>query len=108
MVSCPVTEVAEKIEGGGDVENWDALIPSKVKITYDGAYFSWRWLNNYLPMGNDELISSFVFMVCTDFALAIKPSLFQPMDFCAFPILFSCHCETVSKWLCEVELPEFT
>lgn len=84
------------------------LFPSKVTAENDRAYFSWRWLSTCLPVKNDKLIPSFVLVVCMAFVLPLKPSLFQPMDFCAFLILFPFYYGRVRKWLCEGELPEFT
>jgi len=62
-------------------------VSSKVTITDDGVLLTWRWLNTCLPNGRSEQILCFALLLCAAFALCIKLSLSQPMNFLIFTLL---------------------
>ena len=75
----------KKEKGGGCSELWH--LSSQITVTRDGALLSWRWLNTCLLMGSSELIPYLALLVCAAFALHIKLSLSQPVNFLTFALL---------------------
>jgi len=51
----------------------DGVLSSQETIMCDGALLFRRWVNTCLPMGSSEWICCFALLVCTAFALPIKP-----------------------------------
>jgi len=66
-------------EVGGCLELW--CLSSQVTVMRDEALLCWKWLNICLPMGNSKLIPYFALLAHAAFALPLKLSLSQPMNF---------------------------
>ena len=96
MVSCAACKAGGRRRKGGCSEWW--RLSSQVAIRRDGALLSWRWLNTCLLMGSGKLIPCLALLACTAFALPIKLSLSQPMNFLTFTLPILSPILTQGEW----------
>ena len=107
MTSHSVCKSGRGRQKGGRLERW--RLSSQVTIRRDGALLSWGWLNTCLPMGSREWFACFALVACVAFALPVKLSLSQPVNFLTLtlPILspiplwgkWASGCVVLSCWL---------
>lgn len=82
MASCWVCKAEGRRKKGRSLEWWH--LSSQATVMWDGDLLSWRWLNNYLPLGRGGWVPCFAMLEHRAFALPYRAVFISAHEFCHY------------------------